>query len=74
VRRQSASDLDNEPREQPSGQRLATYVVRISRDASSRIIGVVVRVATGEQFAFASVDDMAEILRERLRVDSAEPG
>ena len=51
---------------------LATYVVRVSQDASSRISGVVVRVATGERFAFDSVDHMALLLRERLAIDMAE--
>jgi hypothetical protein len=51
---------------------LATYVVRISRDASRRISGVVVRVATGERFAFESVDHMAALLRERVTTDLSE--
>ena len=50
---------------------LATYVVRVSLDASSRIRGVVVRVATGERFAFDSVDRMALLLRERVEIDAA---
>jgi hypothetical protein len=53
--------------------RLATYVVRISQDGSRRISGVVVRVATGERFAFESVDHMATLLRERVTMDLAEP-
>ena len=51
---------------------LATYVVRISRDVSKRISGVVVRVATGERFAFESVDDMAALLRDRVTTDLSE--
>jgi hypothetical protein len=50
---------------------LATYVVRVSRDASSRIRGVVVHVATGERFAFDSVDGMALLIRERVELDAA---
>jgi hypothetical protein len=50
---------------------LATYVVRVSRDASSRIRGVVVHVATGERSAFDSVDGMALLIRERVELDAA---
>ena len=50
---------------------LATYVVRVSRDASSRIRGVVVHVATGERFAFDSGDGMALLIRERVELDAA---
>jgi hypothetical protein len=51
---------------------LATYVVRITRDVSRGISGVVVRVATGERFAFESVDQMAALLRERVTTDLSE--
>ena len=51
---------------------LATCVVRISQDASRRISGVVVRVGTGERFAFASVEHMARLLRDRVTTDLAE--
>jgi hypothetical protein len=54
------------------GHHLATYVVRISRDVSKRISGVVVRVSTGERFAFENVDHMAALLRERVTMDMAE--
>jgi hypothetical protein len=54
------------------GHHLATYVVRISGDASKRISGVVVRVATGERFTFESVDHMAALLRERVTTDLSE--
>jgi len=50
---------------------LATYVVRVSLDASSRVNGVVVRVATGERFAFDSMDRMARLLREQVEIDAA---
>ena len=50
---------------------LATYVVRVSRDASSRIRGVVVHVASGERLAFDSVDGMALLIRERVELDAA---
>ena len=50
---------------------LATYVVRVSLDASRRINGVVVRVATGERFAFDSMDRMALLLREQVENDAA---
>ena len=54
------------------GCHLATYVVRISRDASSRIRGVLVHVATGKRFAFDGLDHMTLLLQERLAIDMAE--
>jgi hypothetical protein len=45
--------------------------VRVSRDASSRIRGVVVHVATGEPVAFDSLDGMALLIRERVELDAA---
>ena len=50
---------------------LATYVVRVSRDGSSQIRGVVVHVATGERFTFDSLDRMALLIRERVEADAA---
>lgn len=47
----------------------ATYVVRIWRDGSGEIRGVVVRVATGERFAFERLDRMGPLLHERVTTD-----
>jgi hypothetical protein len=56
-----------------SGGQFASYVVRVSREGSDRISGVLVRVATGERFAFEALDRLAELLRERVTADLAEP-
>ena len=56
-----------------SGHHLASYVVRVSRDRSDRIRGVLVRVATGERFVFEDLDRLTELLRERMIADLAEP-
>ena len=46
-----------------------SYVVRVSRDNTGNIRGVVVRVATGERLGFADIDHAVTLLRELIEKD-----
>ena len=50
----------------------ATYVVRVSRDESGGIRGVVVRVASGQRLPFAGVGGAGPLLRELIGADLGE--
>jgi hypothetical protein len=47
----------------------STYVVRVSRDDTGSIRGVVVRVATGERLPFAGVNDAGPLLQKLIEAD-----
>ena len=49
-----------------------TFIVRVWRDAASRVTGVVERVATGEKARFQGAQAIAEII-ERMMGRQKEP-
>jgi hypothetical protein len=50
-----------------------TFIVRLAREPSGQVTGVVERVRTGEKAPVGAVEDVGAILAEMLgRADSAE--
>jgi hypothetical protein len=52
----------------------ASYVVRVSRDDTGAIRGVVVRVATGQRLPFADASGAGPLLRELIEQDLGTKG
>jgi hypothetical protein len=52
----------------------ASYVVRVSRDDTGAICGVVVRVATGQRLPFADASGAGPLLRELIELDLGSGG
>jgi hypothetical protein len=47
-----------------------TFVVRLSRDASGRVSGIVERVRTGEKARFDALDILAEVIGRMVAHDA----
>jgi hypothetical protein len=51
---------------------LAVFIVRLARDPTGRVTGVVERVRTGEKERFAEVEEIGSILAEMLGREESE--